>query len=260
MKKLSLILILAVFLNLAACGTSAGEKTGQPENIPAELPNEAVITDVPEENNDGRAAMLDCYRRVLEGIYYDNVYPDGSPCEYDGYGELSDNSFAIYDVDRDGKDELIISFTTSYMAGMQARVYGCAEAEDSVFQEFCAFPSLIYYDNGMIKAEWSHNQGKAGDSFWPYTLCGYDPETDSYSPLYLVDAWDSELDTENFPAEFDTDGAGIVFFIMPDEYDFSASPVSKSEYESWYASMLGDANTIQLPYQYLTEENINSIK
>lgn len=42
---------------------------------------------------------------------------------YDGIYAMSDNWFAVMDVDGDGREELIISYSTSSMAGMFEIVY-----------------------------------------------------------------------------------------------------------------------------------------
>ena len=70
--------------------------------------------------------------------------------------------------------------TNTYMAAQAEYVFKYDPEAKKLQTEFSEFPALTFYDNGIIKAEWSHNQGLAGDNFWPYSLYQYAPETDSY--------------------------------------------------------------------------------
>ncbi len=45
------------------------------------------------------------------------------------------------------------------------------------------------YENGAVKADWSHNQGKAGDGL-AVNLYLYDQETDSYNPSVDADRFE----------------------------------------------------------------------
>ena len=51
--------------------------------------------------------MLKKYQQVLSGVFYDQVYPDGSSCDYDNYSSITINQFAVYDVDGDGQEALV---------------------------------------------------------------------------------------------------------------------------------------------------------
>lgn len=211
-----------------------------------------------------RSAMIKKYQEVLEGIYNDQVYPDGSSCNYDNYGSISDNQFAVYDVDRDGQEELIIIFSTSSMAGMLESMYSYDAATDSVRLEFSEFPGAVYYDNGLALVGWSHNQGLAGD-FWPYNVHQYNSQTDEYEAVFSVDAWerdcaDIDFDGNPYPEDVDVDNAGIVFYIMPgDSYNMD-HPMSMEDYNAWYNSIMGGAAELEVPFQYLTVENIAGIR
>lgn len=87
--------------------------------------------------------------------------------------------------------------------------------DGSVYQELAEFPDLNFYDNGFIKANWSHNQGPGGD-FWPYSIYRYNAEDDTYQFFGGVEAWDRsyyetyELNGSTFLENIDIDGDGIV--------------------------------------------------
>ena len=118
-------------------------------------------------------------------------------------------------------------YTDTYMAGQTGYVFAYNEQTKKLNTELSEFPSLTFYDNGAVKAEWSHNQGRAGDNFWPYSLYQYAPETDSYALIGMVDAWDktyAQTDDQNnpFPSDIDKSGTGMVYYIMENgEYDTS---------------------------------------
>ena len=209
-----------------------------------------IIADPPAQEASARA----CYQRVLRDLLERQVYPDGTLCDCAGLGEMSQNSFAILDLDGDGAEELIFSFTTSYIAGQAETVYGYDPEGDQVYVKFSAFPMVTYFDNGYLKAGWSHNQGNAGDALWPYDLYRYDGDSGSWQRLGGVDVWSRDYAPQGFPAQADTDGAGVVYYVLDDP-----QPVSRSAYQAWYDSVLGEAQEVEIPYEPLTEENIAAL-
>ncbi|MGN0425738.1 MAG: hypothetical protein ACI4FY_10515 [Acetatifactor sp.] len=223
---------------------------------------------IPAESADGEHSTepgrLSAYRKVLENIYYHQTFPDSLDCGYDG-SDITLNKFAVLDIDGDGNEELLVIYTTTYMAGMAQLIYDYDEKSDSVREEFLEFPSVTFYENGVIVADWSHNQGLAGDSFWPYTLYQYNQEADSYEQVAMVDAWDksfSEVGYQGqvFPDAVDPNGDGVVYYIMPGTEYQPGTPVDLEDYENWRASLLGNAEKVTVSYQNLTEENINNVK
>lgn len=247
--------VLAVFL-LAGCGKEeAGDGTAQDtgqEIIPEEAAEEAGT------------ARLQKYQAVLTDVITKQIYPDGTDCGFDESTSLSDNEFAIFDVDKDGEEELILCITSTYMAGMREVIYDYDEATDSVREEYSGFPGGIFYENGLIEEGLSHNQGLApmGD-FWPYMLYRYQAESDSYQCIFMVDAWEKEFreqdyDGNPYPAETDAEDSGIVYYLMEGgAYDLtSAVPVSKSVYEEWRKEQGLESGRMEIPFRALTQENI----
>lgn len=200
---------------------------------------------------------------ILENIYTNHIFPDGKDYGYDDFSDISSNTFAVYDIDGDGKEELLINYTTTSMAGMVAAIYDYDSESDTVTEEFLEFPALKFYDNGIIEAEMSHNQGLAGD-FWPYRLYQYSRDTDTYIQVGIVDAWDkslSETDFEGnpFPAEIDSDGDGIVYYIMTDGTYELNTPLDEEEYNQWRDSYVGESAPVEVPFKNLTRDNIKEI-
>lgn len=217
--------------------------------------------------SDLESARLQKYREVLSDILQKQIFPDGTECAYDGFYPLSDNEFAIADVDKNGKEELILCFTTSYMACMTEKLYDYDENTDSVVEEYSGFPGAEFYENGLITEGLSHNQGMAsmGD-FWPYIVYRYQPETDKYQRIFMVDAWEKECrekdyDGNPYPEDIDQEKSGIVYFVTEGEdYDSSKTKtISKSEYKKWREELGLESAKIEILYQALTEENIEKI-
>lgn len=214
------------------------------------------------EQDDKKKSQHVAYISVLKDLYYEQRLPDSME-EVFSYESISDNYFTVCDIDYDGKEELIISYANTYMAGMVELIYEYDEETDTLIEQFREFPALVYYDNGVIKADWSHNQGLAGE-FWPYSLYQYDKETDTYELIAMVDAWNQTLADVNyegtaFPKEIDENGDGLVYYVMLGNEYVLNTPMDLEAYEQWLNSYIGDAQEIQISYQNLTPENIYAV-
>ena len=168
----------------------------------------------------------------MENIYQNHILPDGSELRDDISGEMSGNNFAVYDVDHDGREELVFCYTATSMASMTAKIYDYDEASGELYEELSQFPMLTFYDNATIGAGISHNQGYAGE-FWPYTFYTYDAANDSYRAEYFVDAWDKSLSDVNyngeaFPDDADKDGDGIVYYLEAPDGSETGEPLDKA--------------------------------
>lgn len=226
------------------------------------------LTDLDTAADVERKEMLDTYITILEDVYFDQVFPGDEEYGYQpGAGiDVTSNSFAVYDIDFDGEDELILSYTTTYMGGMVALIYGYDAEMKSVRKELGIFPSLTFYDNGIVQEEASHNHGMASDgAFWPYSLYQYDREKDAYVRMVGVDAWsrswrEEDYDGNPFPEEADADGDGLVYYVMPGDDYVLADPMDQGAYDEWRDSLLKGANQVKIPYKKLTTDNIYAIK
>lgn len=231
------------------------------ENTEEGVPESGMTKEGVGNGNPDEEARKAAYISVLENLYTNHIFPDDK--DYGFMGDISENKFAVYDVDSDGEDELLIAYTSTSMAGMVGIIYDYDSESGEVREEFSEFPALQCYNNGVIEASWSHNHGLAGE-FWPYTLYQYNQEADTYVKVGMVDAWDKSLsevnyEGESFPEEVDADGDGIVYYIMKEEYKLDTS-VDGEEYNKWRNSYVGEAKQIEIPFINLTEENINEIK
>ncbi|WP_455580976.1 hypothetical protein [Dysosmobacter sp.] len=262
--------LLAVLV-LAGCAQKTKEPSQQqespaPNQEQSEVPAEQApqMSPLTEESTSARKA----YAAALKTLLDTNVLPDGTDFS-DGYiGSIQDrermaeNKFTVYDVDGDGREELVLLYAAApAMAGMAGFVYDYDAQKQALRSQLTEFPALTFYENGAVKADWSHNQGKAGEGFWPYNLYLYDQETDSYQEAASVDAWDRETFPEEYPSTADTSDTGRVYYIYRDlaaEWD-QIDPVDESAYQSWLDDCLGGAGELSLPYLSLTAEHIQSL-
>lgn len=203
----------------------------------------------------------EAYYSVLEQLYKTYTLPDGTDLGYNEISDLSENQFAIYDIDQDGREELIVIWTTTYTAGMAEIIYGFDYSSNGFTTELIDFPVQTFYDNGVVEVLLSHNHGLAGniDDFWPYTFYQYDKGADTYLCAAQVDAWNRayyELDYDGtlFPEELDTDGDGILYRVTAGGHD---KLMDLEEYNKWRDSVIGGAKKVEIPFVKMTEESVS---
>lgn len=260
----------------AADGTSVVNQGAEEAEIPA--PNQGADGAAERENGireddmsapaseavtDGRdEAAYAAYQFALQQIAFEHIYPDGTDTGFDGVsGFIEDNHFALYDVNGDGAEELIVQFVTAPMAGNVEKVYAYDEEDGSLQELLCVFPAMNYYTGGLVREDWSHGSELAGDGYWPYNLYRYDAETGRYELTAEVNMWSSSADTvdykgDPYPEDIDVEGAGTVFIVTRNG---TTETMSKSAYETWLSGMMGDAVKSDIPYQALSEENIRAV-
>ena len=216
---------------------------------------DATLELIPLEDSLRNVYEKQTYRKLLADVYSEGKFP-GYEYNKTTYSK-EENEFAIYDIDNDGSDELILMFTSTAMAGMVGYIYD-HDSEGHIVEEFRGFPSLRFYDNGVIEENSSHNQGPSGD-FWPYTLHKYDGETDSYTQIASVSTLSRDIAEFNkqqaeeageepvwvYPYEVDTSNSGMVYYIRyPDDDGNDVPAVDVTEYQQWHNSYIGDAELI----------------
>lgn len=269
-KVLSIILSMILCVTLAACNNNQAantEDTNKNSPLPASPAAPAAASETPSEPDnpvDNLDDMYHAYFTALENLIKNHILPDGT----DGgeqLGDMSENMFAVHDVDNDGKKELILLYSTTITAGMAGYVFAYDSEARALQTQLHEYPALTFYNNGTVKAPWSHNQGRAGDYFWPYSLYQYVPDSDNYVLVGMVDAWDKSYagaDDQNnpFPGDIDKSGTGIVYYIMEDAQYDDTHPVDASEYNEWINAHIGGASEVQIQYMDLAEENISRIK
>lgn len=234
---------------------------GDPQGGYVNLEPDSMAAESSALSPQQRAAFSD----ALDTLLNQHIFPDGGVYEpFDG--DLSTDSFAVQDVDGDGQQELLLSCSNTYTAGMSAYILSYEEG-GALRTQLLEFPSLTFYDNGLIQVYAHHNQGMAGDSFWPYSLYHYDPQTDRYEMTATVDAWNRSLGETNplqnnipYPVQADVSNTGMVYYIMsPGELDYS-NPVDQSDYQTWLDSQLGGGQEQSIAWQNFTAANIQVLR
>lgn len=209
------------------------------------------------------------YGGILSRIIAAWQLPDGeldTSSLNDGFGKMADNHFAVTDIDGDGREELIVRYTNACLAGMMEIIYDYDPASGALKRELTVWPALTYYDNGIIKAEASHNHSRG--EFWPFALYQYQADTDAYLQIGYVSSWDKEIATEweddkPFPDELDTDGDGTLFQICKEGEEVSFAyedfKYNQADVDEWFGGYIAgaptDAKEISIDYQSMEYES-----
>ena len=201
-----------------------------------------------------RAKVCDYYGCILAEMCLYNRLPEIGELEEDT-SDWSVNKFAIYDIDGDGREELLIDYTSTYMAGVFGVVYDYDLETDKIKTEQFYYPcDYEFYDNGILIEPISHNQ--SGMEFWPYTMYKYDPDSDTYKEIAFVSTWEKAVEAtnyegESFPESYDKDGDGVLYSILEENINSGGGDAStfcydKADYEKWYNGQLENAKKLQL--------------
>ena len=235
----------------------------QDQNMGAESEGNGEIAEIGIDLSNMGPEQIQAYWTVLTDIHNYQIFPGGRDLGYDGW-PMSDNRFALGDVDGDGSVELIIIYSTTSSAGQAHIIYDYDASTGGVREQFIEYPAVVYFDNGILKVDASHNHTLSG-KIWPYTLYQYNAESDSYDVIAQVEAWDKEIrDTDYegnaFLDDVDADGDGTIYYIIETAEYGNRVPVDGEEYDRWYESYRNGSGTISIPYIALTTENISMLK
>lgn len=223
------------------------------------------VIDVPAPVVEPDMAAREAFRAALAELLTGNVFPDGTRAPFEAdYGPMEQNKFAIFDADGDGREELLMAFTTTYMAGGSTHIYGYDPETGSLHLELLDVPFLTVYTGGLIRVDASHNHTYAGDTLWPHQLYRWNPETDAYEPTVYVDAWErafgeTHVDGTSYPEELDPDNSGAVYLLYTPTWGENREMLSKADFDRWQAELQAEAQPMVIPYQSLTEENIAAV-
>ena len=119
------------------------ETTGTTGTAETTVTAEADADVQPTDAEPVERSVREIYREALDNLHDHNMLPDGDEADTT-LGDIEENQFAIFDVDGDGRDELIIRIAASApMAGMVEMVYDLNE-QGALGPELPAVPSLPY--------------------------------------------------------------------------------------------------------------------
>lgn len=214
------------------------------------------------------------YGNVLSQLICTNTLPDMEDMlsPYEWGLEMSENRFAIHDFDNDGREELLISYTTAAMAGMFERMYDYNPETQELKTEYYGWPALTFYDSGVIEEGSSHNQTMG--ELWPFTLSKYNATTDTYDMIGYADSWSKEFadsyydyETESnipFPDDIDKNGDGVIFNIQLGTYDdftwgYQTYKYDNKEFDDWKSSVIGDGQIYEVEYLPIDYDNFANL-
>ena len=254
MKKTALFLVCILLCGvIAACGGpdhSAAGSAERPEQSTADRP-------APSEDTEGLTPRQ-AYVESLLLLMNHNILPNGEETGPVFSVSEMDSTFAVADVDGDGREELVLQYTDTFVAGQVGMVCEYNPATGMMKTELTEAPFFTFYEDGLVLVQWSHNQGKAGD-FWPYTLYRHDPETDQYRYEGSVDAWEQASFPDDYPAELDTSGSGYLYYLCDEPPMHWDTPVDLTGYEAWKARHMGGAQELKVEFLPLNQQNIRQI-
>lgn len=219
--------------------------------------------------------FIEKYSIALDRILNEGILPNGRDCYGDmvktgmdkasvisDFGEMSENEFAIADVDEDGKVELIILFKTAPEAFKYCSIFEVnPDTEEYVEEVTIPGEGAVFYTDGIIKQPWTHNDELGGDELWPYQILDYNESSDIYDYAGRVDSWSKAMhpeDYENikFPDDVDTDHVGVVYDLSYGE-DYTGGYVySQSEFNEFENKVFGIREEIMIEYKKINQDNI----
>ena len=175
--------LLAVFLTACRSQTDiavtipseSGSQTEQVSPETTAAPTQPSL-DVAQTQPESTAAPVfqddpvrGAFQRTLQTIH-DELYwpelPDAGEINLWESGTIEDERFALFDVDADGQEELLVSVSNTYTAGMSEVIYGYNAQTNGVRVEAKNNVAVTHYP-GLLKVDVSHNHGYAGDVLWP---------------------------------------------------------------------------------------------
>ena len=258
MKKFLLILC-SVFL-LTGCSDKTSESSISeisPEST-TELPTEEVT-----EPTKSNVYEKQTYHDVLYNMYYNCEFPDW---DYKNYDKDVSIDFAVYDIDSDGRDELLVTFDNR-----SVYVYD-HNADGNLIKQFSGYINTNFYENGAVRVYSAHNQTHSFEVH-PFEMYKYNSETDSYDKCGGVYGIDKDIvdminqekeevgmtDFLEYPSEYDTSNSGTVYYISPDWSDEAGEPLDVAEYNEYYEQFTENTDIIDIPFMKLTEKNIKKV-
>lgn len=272
-KWLCLGFVAVMAFSVAACSQKADNSSTESSQVSVDVKEDEVedtsgreVTSVEKEDEtsaetekmDDDASLLnaeseyDAYKALLKEFLKTSVLN-----EIDYSYDTNDNacSFAVCDINSDGKDELLVKLSNSLAE--YAFSYDATAKESK--QILWTTDGCTIYNNGVVVDYLSHNQGYFG-SKWPYMLnvAGEDgvyeeaASVDGYDKMWLEERWEGV----DFPADIDKDNNGFV-------YEVSQGGESKllddSDYKKWFEEFTKPENVISPIWYETTEDNIEKI-
>ena len=182
-------------------------------------------------------------------------------------GDISKNTLAIYDIDGDGKSELLIRNMTE----KSESIYDFSESIEKIFLKYRDNISLEYFNNDYIKyIDFDEECKLSGTTFPSFHFVMYNKRDDSFDREGSVVIWSKDAsptnpDDENkpFPNDIDKTGDGFVYFISDNDFADASGfekAVDTPVYEAWVKNYVGNAKPIKVQWVPATEDGIKILE
>lgn len=155
--------------------------------------------------------------------------------------------YAIGDLDNDEVDEIFLSYTNSGMPYevINTEVWAWNGSSFSVYSvDGGSYETKDFYSTGYIRTYPKNPK----TLYYPFTVRGYDPETQSYDieilSAYGVSTYTAPPYGQYLP-ELDADGDGIIYYVNDD------TPLTAEEYEAMIEPYVPDRAKVELTWQLL---------
>lgn len=222
-----------------------------------------ILPQIGEKNNQPTEVERDMevrkiYAATLRNLLYSSILPDGNIAEF-AAGAYS--QFAVYDVDCDGREELVLFYDPGITAAARGYIIDYDKDTEKIYIQLEEFPAFTFLNNGNLKALSSHNQSY-GD-MWPYTLYQYISESDTYELIGYVHSEDKRILELNglggqYPDETDISGAGTVYYVGMDSW--GTEPLDEKDYIEWLNTKRSNVEEVEIQFWAFTEENIGILE
>ena len=154
MRKIILVIMALLLAGYLCACTPQGTHPGEENTAPVILTEETVsqIKQIqPETTAEGQwedTPARKAFQKVLQTIH-DELYwpelPDVGEIDLGEPGTIEDEEFAVFDVDGDGQEELLVSVSNTYTAGMYEIIYGYDAQTDGVQVEAQNYWAVTHY-------------------------------------------------------------------------------------------------------------------
>ena len=195
------------------------------------------------------------YVQTLTDLHDERILPSGAELTLEG--DIEKNRFAVYDIDGDGRDELLLEITQAPVEERFTAVYDI-DSDGDLRREVRYEAVLTFWTRGIVTASYPDAAEHEGD-FIPYAAAQYDKEQDTYTEFAYVSAIDRDTLAahdllDEYPESADKSKTGRVYCIRGD------NPVDAADYEAWYASWHNNIHELEVPFLELTDENIRKME
>ena len=177
-----------------------------------------------------------------------NISEGRSPLGVIGEFDPKFNRYAVYDVDSDGKEELILVYDDPDTLYMSEYICGFDENNSRLYVKFRGVPYLNLYPNGIAIYDTANADSDHEVSYEIYKI---DDDGKDYSFYGYVENWNSTVSQTDksgnqFPTDVDKDGDGIIYVIY--DKDYVAKYVDGTEYEQFKTDLYNADEMVNIIY------------